>query len=463
MSFGYYALFSQIYRFFEFEVSQLVIFLNYVSAVSGIILIFLFGLLARQLAGISVAIFGMLILLLDHSLWNWSLYGHPSVLSVCLFLLSLYAFDKSINSSDEFPKKTTPSGYIRSGYALLSGLSALASLVIRVDILFIFFAFILISKYRREVQSKKALFIFYGSIVSIYFGLKILALGYVIAPRGGVVAGHASRLFQLKAIPAALVTNSGLFIAGIGAIFLLAALISLISWLKKQPRYILPLMLTLLPVFVLIFFKNIDFSRYSIPVHPFLAFFAALTFEKITAPSKKNIIWGVGLILFAYLLQTVLAYYPIKEIWASKFPPRSSALFVVRPVPTGLFLTDRANRHKEERRLDSHAHFLSEQKGNILVICSRLYATRMAVALLQHCLHARFCVDRTALGPQFKIFHPYASFVVVSRERDGEDILPELFNSGEYLGYSIYFLNNLQSVYPKIPIPKEYSLLSSQQ
>ena len=320
MSFGYYSLISLVYRFLDFDISRLVVFLNYLSAISGIILIFLFGLLAKRLAGINVAIFGILILLLDHSLWNWSLYGHPIVLSVSLFLLSLYAFDRSIIVTDELPVKTEPWEHIRFGYAILSGLSALASLVIRVDILFVFFAYVLIFNHRKKHPSKKVFFVFYGLIGSVYIGLKILALGYVIAPRGGIVVAHVSRLFRFKAIPAAFITNLGLFIAGIGAFFLLAALISIFWCVRKQSQYILPLILTLFPVFILIFFKEIDFSRYLIPIHPFLAFFAALTLKRIAVTSKKNMIWGVGGIIFAYILQTALVYYPIKEIWIRPSP-----------------------------------------------------------------------------------------------------------------------------------------------
>jgi hypothetical protein len=87
----------------------------------------------------------------------------------------------------------------------------------------------------------------------------------------------------------------------------------------------------------------------------------------------------------------------------------------------------------------------------------------MAVALLQHCPGARFSLERTAHGIQFTVSHTNVSFFVINRQEYGKDKLPELFRSGKYRGYSIYFMNNLQSAYPRIAIPKEYTILSSHE
>lgn len=462
MSFGYYALISLIYRIFNFDISQLVAFVNYLSAFSGSILILLFGLLVRRLVGNRTAVLGMLILLLDHSLWNWSLYGHPIILSVGLFFLSLYIFDKSLVTPGEVHSETHLRQQVRSVNAFLSALFALASLLIRVDILFVFFAFFLLFKYRRGRVDTKVLVIFYGSVFSVYLILKIIFLGYIIAPRGGVVAVHAFRLFRFKDIPSALSVNVGLFSAGIGMFFIFLALIAIYKWGRMSSRYFLPLILTISPVFILVFFNNIDFPRYSIAIHPFLALFAALAIMKITSTLKKNFVWGVGAIVSIYILQTVLVYYPVKELWARKFPPYLSVPMIVRPVPIGEFFTDRARRHEDERRLNAHALFLSRQKGDILVVCSRLHSSRMAVALLQHCSEASLELDKKAFGTQFKISYQNASFLVVSRDGYGKDILPDLFNSKEYLGFAVYFLNNLQTAYPAVTIPKGYKCLTYQ-
>lgn len=460
MSFGYYAFISLIYRIFNFDISQLVVLVNYLSAFSGTILILLFGLLVRRLVGNRTAVLGMLILLLDHSLWNWSLYGHPIILSVGLFFLSLYTFDKSLVTSGEVRSETHPWQQIRWVNTFLSGLFALAALLIRVDILFVFFAFVLLFKYRRRCVDMKVLGLFYGSVFSVYFILKIISLGYIVAPRGGVVAFHASRLFRFKDIPVAVVTNVGLFSAGIGMFFILLALIAIFKLGRMSSQYFLSLILTISPVFILVFFNNIDFPRYSISIHPFLALFAALAIVKITLTLNKNFAWGVGAIVFVYILQTTLVYYPIKELWARKFPPHPSVPMIVRPVPIGEFFADRARRHEDERRLNAHALFLSKQTGDILIICSRLHSSRMAVALLRHCSDASLELDKKEFGTQFKISHQNASFLVGSRDRDGKDILPDIFNSKEYLGFNVYFLNDLQSAYPAVVIPKEYTCLT---
>jgi hypothetical protein len=460
MSFGYYAFISLIYRIFDFDISQLVAFVNYLSAFSGTILILIFGLLMRRLVGGRTAVLGMLILLLNHSLWNWSLYGHPIISSVGLFFLSLYTFDKSLVTSDEVHSETYPRQQIKRAYAFLSGLFALASLLIRVDILFVFFAFFLLSKYRRGRVDTKVLGIFYGSVFSVYLILKIIFLGYIVAPRGGIVVLHASRLFRFRDIPSALIVNLGLISAGIGIFFILLALIAIFKWIRMSSQYFLPLILTISPVFILVFFKNIDFPRHSISIHPFLAFFAALAFMKITSTLKKNFVWGIGAIVSVYILQTALVYYPMKELWARKYPPSPSVPMIVRPVPIGEFFTDRARRHEDERRLNAHAIFLSRQTGDILVICSRLHSSRMAVALLQHCSDASLELDKKAFGTLFKISRQNTSFLVVSRDRYRKDILPDLFNSKEYLGFAVYFLNNLQTAYPVVAIPNEYKYLT---
>ena len=71
MSSGYYWLISIVYKFSHNDMAQLVVIQSYMSSFFGICIIFIFGILAKRLAGEAVALFGMLILLLDHSLWNW--------------------------------------------------------------------------------------------------------------------------------------------------------------------------------------------------------------------------------------------------------------------------------------------------------------------------------------------------------------------------------------------------------
>lgn len=453
MSFGYYELLSIIYRIVSHDFSKLIIILNYLNAIFGILLILIFGILAKRLAGEVVAVLGMFILLFDHALWNWSLYGHPGILSVTFFILSLYFFDKGVtNAKIDF--ETSPTRNKQLGHFILSGMLALAALLLRVDIIFVFASYLLLYNYRKsEQQNIRNLLLFFGLIFLSYIILKYLALGYVM---GNTISSHIHDYIYLKTILSRLVINVSLFSAGMGIFFLTAAMVSIFCWGKRYPKLLPVLLLSIFPIFILAL-GHMDFPRESIPIHPILALFSALTFEKFF--SKLS--WGILGIIVVYIVQTAVVYYPLKKLWARKFPPQPSIPFVVRPIPIGCFFSDRKQRWEDENRLYQHASFLSKQKGNILVICSRLHSTRMGVLLLQLCTKVTLCGRQKTSIPHYKISTPIVTYQIFCRDNKGTDILPQLLNSKAYHGYSVYFLNNIQHAFPEISIPREYKLLTA--
>jgi hypothetical protein len=441
MSFGYYELLSIINRIVSHDISQLVIILNYLNAIFGTFLIFIFGLLAKRLAGEVIAILSMFILLLDHAIWNWSLYGHPGIMSVTFFIFSLYFFDKGATNT-KIVSETSPTRNKQVGYFILSGMLALAALLLRIDIIFVFASYLLLYNYRkRERQNIRDLLLFFGLIFLSYVILKYLALGYVM---GNTISSRIHDYISLKTILSRLVINVSLFSAGMGIFFLTAAMISIFCWGKKQPKLLPVLLLSIFPIFI-VALGHMDFPRISIPIHPILALFSALTFERFF--SKLS--WGILGIIVVYIVQTAAVYYPLKKLWAHKFPPQPSIPFVVRPIPIGCFFSDRKQRWEDENRLYQHASFLSKQKGNILVICSRLHSTRIGVLLLQLCTKATLCGKQKESIPHYKISTPIATYRIFCRDNKGTDILPQLINSKAYHDYSVYFLNNIQHAFPE--------------
>jgi hypothetical protein len=55
---------------------------------------------------------------------------------------------------------------------------------------------------------------------------------------------------------------------------------------------------------------------------------------------------------------------------------------------------------------------------------------------------------------------PNAAYHIFIRVNDkGKDYLPQLFDSGTYQGWSVYYLNDVQHSLPEMPLPKGYKLL----
>ena len=447
MSFGYYWLISIIYRLTQRDISQLIILQNYLSAVFGIFLILIFGILAKRLAGKVVAVFGMMILLLDHSLWNWSLYGHPTVLSIAFFLFSLYFFDRSITKEKVGLKFDIKSK--QGCYLIISGLMGLVALLLRVDILFVFATYCLLWNYRLKDKNKnrRILLLFFGFIFSSYFIIKFLMLGYVVDFTGSTVSVHFYRQLELKNIPISLVTNIGLFAAGIGVFYAIGGLVSMAIWSVKNRRLLPATLISTIPVFFIAFFRNMDFARITIFVHPIVAFFAAIAVKRILLSLKRSFAeWGIGMIIVAYILQTAIVYHPLKIIWLRKFPFQPSPSIVVRPVPIGWFLSDRKNRLKDEKRLFQHALFLSQQKKNILAVCSRLHAHRLGVHLLQLCPGSTIEGKKIDTINYYCVYTPTNTYRIISCK--SVDLFNRLSGSKDIDGYSVYFLNDLQFPYP---------------
>ena len=447
MSFGYYWLLSVVDKLVQHDIAKLIVTQNYINAVSGIFIILLFGLLARRLTNAVVAIFGMVILALDHSLWNWSLYAYPGVISIAFFILSLYLFDKGI-------KEIKDTSEIACGKSIslscltLSGLAGLAALVFRVDILFVFANYLLIYKYRsKKIYSKKNILIFYILMLFTYLVLRHFALEDVRIYDGGTISNRVDRLFNFWTITSSLVINFGSTMASIGIIFFIVAAIAMFLWARKHLELLPALVLTLAPVFIMVFFEHMDLARYSLVIHPLLAFFAALAFKKIFSSTKNILVWGIGTIIVAYILQTALVYSPLKNKWSQKFPPKSSAPFVVRPLPIGNFFSDRKNRWEDEKNLYQHALYLSKQSENYLVICSRLHSYRMALLLHQLSPEA---VQKNVKGSSIIELHGSRSIsvnnyhIINCASRDTFNLYN---NITEYNGYKVYFLKNLQFPY----------------
>ena len=365
MSSGYYWLISIVYKFSHNDMAQLVVIQNYMSSFFGICIIFIFGILAKRLAGEAVALFGMLILLLDHSLWNWSLYGHPTVSSVFFFLLSLYFFDRSITREKAmFRLKTFMNSKLL--YVFLSILSAIISLLLRADILFVFASYYLLLDYRLNGGRNfgRKLLVFYVLILSAYLIVKVLALGYVFDFMDNVLTRHVSRQLSIINIPIAIINNIGIFAAGMGIFYVIGGLISMAIFSAKHNRLRVGILISIAPVFVVAFFERMDFARITILIHPIIAFFAAIGIKNILLFFKKfSVSLGIVVIISAYVLQTLIVYYPLRTLWMRKFPYQPSfSYIVIRPVPIGWFITDRINRIRDENRLFRHALFLSAQK-----------------------------------------------------------------------------------------------------
>lgn len=464
LSFGFYSLLKIIGRIVQHDISKLVVTLNYLNAVFGVLLILIFGLIAKRLAGSEVSLLGMSILLLDHSLWNWSLYGHPGIWSVALYLLSLYLFDKAIWKGASPDRPSEENGAIHNLYLFMSWLLALASLVIRADIFFVFGAYALLYIYRgSDKKGWKRLFYFYGTAFFSFLLLLYISAGYqviniIIIRYFKPYRGEMTLFRILTEALNSLIKNVGLFSAGMGILFVAAAIVSMYFWIKKSPKFLPFLILAIFPLFIVAVRKGSDFARISILLHPILALFAALFFREIFSSKKffrkKKELWGIAGIIVIYIIQTALVYYPLKKLWSLQYPPQPSIPFVVRPVPVGNFFTDRKNRWEDEKRLYQHALYLSKQKGKILVICSRLHFYRLAVLLLQVCPDATQPRSRRDL-----IYTRTTTYRLISRDHDHKDHLPELFASGLYHGYSVYFMNDIQHGYPEVPLPLGYKLL----
>lgn len=366
LSFGYYWLLLQLYRFWH-SPEQLVLILALVNVFSSAIVIGLLMHLAQRWFGYPVAFFAGLLLVLAPGFWQLSRYGHPTMPALAAFLGALAALDRVVSDRQ-----------MHWMPAVLFVLMVIGAYLLRLDVLLLAPAYLALVAWRghdvrRQIAQVLAL---WGAAVVGYLAIRLLVLGYILTPGGGSFLLHVGRTLQHANLASSTAKNLALWAMGLNPLVGMAASLALIGGLyRRQYRQVFFLAAWLLPVTALLPFYALDFSRIATLSAPAAALAAALL--------PVQFVWrrpplGLAMLVVSSQLATALIYPAAVYIYAPKTVYHGRPLAAV---PLGFVWQDTAFR---QRYLDERAHIALQvaavRDRNVLIVgASNLMLYRFAL------------------------------------------------------------------------------------
>ncbi len=306
MSFGYYLLMMFMVDLFGHLVS-LGDLMNRFNAVISVFLqgtVFILCLSLTKDKKVSFA--AGIAVLLSPSIWMLSYYGHPGLLSVTLFILSLILFDKICTNERDHK----PVGFLWVVFFM----STVGAMAVRSDIILSFGAFwgILYVRGRASVVRILKTIGILAAALALLSAVKWSLTGH--SPLvSGTVSAHIST--RLESVPVFTLRNTiinlGQWMLGANPVIGFLAIAGMIRFGPSSPMGVL-FVSWILPWFVYLPFRGMDIPRIAASTIPIICLFSVVTFHSIL--KKRKFLGLMAMIVFAQIVSEAV-YYPLVRIY----------------------------------------------------------------------------------------------------------------------------------------------------
>ena len=318
MSFGYYVLMASLMGIIGDSISLSALMNSVSAAVSVILQFFLFLLYDSLCQDKKQSLIACLMVMLAPGIWMLSYYGHPIIMSVTLFVSSLYLFNKIAQGGFCFKS----SKYLWLLFVLLST----SALAVRTDIVLCYGSYFGVLYFRRSFSINNfsktvgALLI----VLCILLALRYLVLGYIINPTGGRIVKQIPLRIgsELSLIVRYIIVNASQWAVSANVLVVLFALVGFFH-VGLTSKWGVLLFSWVAPWCIFLPFRVMPLGRIAVPTIPMLSLVAVLYFGSLFRKRKK-----FGLVLLLILTQVFAAalYYPLIKMFPFKIEVGSRVL-----------------------------------------------------------------------------------------------------------------------------------------
>lgn len=356
LSFGYYLLLAFMVKLLPSFVS-LSWLMNNLSLAASICMLACLFILARSLYNSRLAFYACLLVMTSPTIWFLSHYGHPTMISMALFMISLVALDRIFRDRG--------AGVLHYLVFLTACLGALSA---RLDIILMFGVYLGIALFNTHADNYRLKVVLTISAVclalSILVFIRYLLLGYVIPPGGGVFWHHASNRLHVKSLILDIPKNIVQWVLGGNCIIMSVALFALFILDKRSKEFIL-LICSVAPYVVFLPFAGMDIARITAPSVPIVTLVVVyILVQNGYFVVKNRFAFYMSVIVLSQLLSFIV-YFPLTRIYHFRTYVNGRAL---ASFPIGTLWSDQYYRQIFIEELERKARDISEERRDDVLI-----------------------------------------------------------------------------------------------